>query len=817
MNERTARRATLRWLTAALVATLAACGGSGGGNGAVWTPVQNSTPADPGQIPMPLAAIQIRTTSNRADLVSGGDVTLEVVLPSGAQASTLKVAVGGRDVSDAFATAADGRITGYVSGLVDGENVVSASASGARAASLAVTNHPRGGPVLSGPQITPFFCATPQPQAATSSTPATAPSGLGTVAVDAQCNIATEFKLYYKSTAANCALGLPDPFPAVNFAATTPPALPAPNSNNCFKPYDPAAPRPGDLATTTTNAGATVPFIVRVERGTLNRGIYDIATLFDPTRDWTARSPQPQWSGKVYYPFGADTGQPRRQVRPATNWPTGADVIGRGYLWVANSMTDSGANSNRLVMAETVMMMKEHIAETYGPIRYTIATGCSGGAINSNVANSLAPGLLDGVIVTCTFPDQETTGIEVSDCAWLVEAYAKPAWSALMAGLTPAQIDARKGAINGHPDASACNAWFNAFGGVSKPGIYTTRFVDASGNIATGASTNNCQLPASLVYSPTSNPTGARCSGWDWSASIFGKTADGSRALITRDNEGVQYGLSALLSGAISAEEFVTINEIVGGSNGDYEAQPARSVADSGALGIAYRSGLVASGRQMAGTAMIDLRGYDDSSMPTPGGASSAYPVHHIWRSFSMRERLDKSQGDHGNHVMWRFGRNGLSPSPALQREALDTLDAWLAAVGADTGSAPLAAKVRSHKPAGASDFCLLSSDATQSTRITDMAVCEQDPFLKPSRSPRQVAGGPLAEDILKCALKPMDITRYHGLLTASQQARLAAVFPNGVCDWTRPGIGQQDAISPAFVSREGLRALPPAPASRTN
>mgnify|MGYP003694656265 CR=1 FL=1 len=36
-------------------------------------------------------------------------------------------------------------------------------------------------------------------------------------------------------------------------------------------------------------AGVTVPYIVRVERGTLNRGIYDIAVLFDPTKPaWTA-------------------------------------------------------------------------------------------------------------------------------------------------------------------------------------------------------------------------------------------------------------------------------------------------------------------------------------------------------------------------------------------------------------------------------------------------------------------------------------------------------------------------------------------------
>src|SRR4030095_3141155 len=32
---------------------------------------------------------------------------------------------------------------------------------------------------------------------------------------------------------------------------------------------------------------------------------------------------------------------------------------------------------------------------------------------------------------------------------------------------------------------------------------------------------------------------------------------------------------------------------------------------------------------------------------------------------------------------------------------------------------------------------------------------------------------------------------------TAAQQARLSAVFPNGVCDWGKPGIGQQNATAP--------------------
>src|SRR4029450_13305948 len=95
-------------------------------------------------------------------------------------------------------------------------------------------------------------------------------SGVPTFALDAQCNIATEYKLFYRTTTAGCSSALPDPSP--------PAAQP---TNNCFKPYT-VGTTPADLATTTTTHGMTVPYIVRVERGTMNRGIYDIVVLFDP-------------------------------------------------------------------------------------------------------------------------------------------------------------------------------------------------------------------------------------------------------------------------------------------------------------------------------------------------------------------------------------------------------------------------------------------------------------------------------------------------------------------------------------------------------
>jgi hypothetical protein len=781
--------------------------------------------------------LEIVTLSNRADLMSGGDALVEVRVPKDVSLSRVKVKLNGTDITSSFtANAAARTLRGLVSGLVEGRNDLVADPDGkghSKEARLTITNHPIGGPVLSGPQITPYFCATPTFQAVNGLDPARNFSGLSTAAVDAQCNIATEHKLYYRTTTTPCTFAIPDPTPNVtNFLATTAPAAPA--AGTCFKPYDPAAPAPADLATTTTDHGVTVPYIVRVERGTMNRGIYDLAVLFNPAQPWTSgAAPQAQWNGKILYQFGAATGQPRRQARSTSVW-TNDLALARGYLVAQNSMTDSSLNSNRVSMSETVMMMKEHVGDRYGPVKFTMGSGCSGGSINSNMNASIMPGNLDGITISCAFPDSETTGIEVGECVLLAEAYNQAPWTALQAGLTQAQINAKKAAINGHPDQTGCHGWYNSFGSNAKVGNYVQRFVlnSASGLVGTiptpdprSQPTNNCQLPLDAVYDPVANPNGPRCHAWDWAASIFGRTpndlsADATdlRARETRDNVGVQYGLKAMLSGAISAEEFVALNEIVGGFDKDSNFQAARTVADREALEIAYRGGIVMSGRQYAKTAVIDLRGWDDAGTSPP-----LIPIHYQWRTFSIRERLDREFGDHDNQVIWRFSTGLLPPASGpgseLPAEAFLMMDQWLTALKADTSHRRIEEKVRRAKPAAAVDFCIVpATDANPAGREFNLAACEsQVARYKVFSSPRQIAGGPLSENILKCQLKPLSPVDYLPVtFTSAQWTRLQAVFADGVCDWSERGVGQRRARAPRdYSDGPGGEPLPRAPTSR--
>lgn len=761
----------------------------------------------------------IQTLSNRADLVSGGSALVEVKLPARANPAKLKLDLDGIDVTSSVTTLASGRTIGVVTGLKNGVNNlrVTASDGSFRGAKLVITNHPIGGPVLLSAQTTPWICATPVPVAATSTTPASNASGLSTSATDAQCNIATETHLFYRTTTpamkvpndGGCSFVLPDPSPT---AANPHPTTPA---NSCFQPYVAGTTPSGSVASTTTTNNVTLPYIVRVERGTINRGIYDVAVLFDPNKPWTPTAPQPQWNGKVVYTFGASTGQPRLQFRSEQNWASDNE-LSRGFIVADNSLTDSLYNSNRILVNETLMMMKEHIVNTYGEIAFTMGNGCSGGSIQQNTVSSTYPGLLDGIQPSCDYPDSITTGMEVSDCVQLVNAYVTPEWTSLTGGLTTEQINAKKAAIEGHLDQVGCQSWNNSFGFNNKPGNYVRMLVDPTGKVAPDplGPRNNCLLPASMVYDPSTNPTGPRCGDPDLAAAVYGTTAGlapgSARALKTTDNVGVQYGLRALLAGAITAEEFVTINEKVGGSDADSNATAARASADLPALDIAYKSGIVASGKNLGKVAIIDWRGYDEQG------------IHYIWRSFSERARLDAEAGGHGNQVIWRYG-TGLLPKAesGITLQSLLTMDTWLSALNS---SAPKSwindqrtqAQVVAAKPPAAFDFCYLTSDTAFANKVTDQAQCDADPKLAAHSSPRQVAGGPLTENILKCQLKPLVFSDYTGVtFSSSQQARLQAVFPAGVCDFGKPGVGQQDPVSPqTYQAGPGGVPLPAPPQS---
>ncbi len=379
-------------------------------------------------------------------------------MPEDVDPDDVRVDVDGRDVTSAFALRADGTFSGLIDGLALGRNEVvarvtpknprSAKPPGRFSAHLTIKNHPASGPVFAGEQLQPWVCAQPVATPTVVTIPGTSltatvnsrVSGLEGAA-DASCSAPARYTYWYQ--------------PATRDTATC--TFTNTGATRCFEPYNLAVPpAPADIASFTNDRGDTVKSIVRVERGTINRGIYELATLYDPTVPNAPWAAQKGWNGKLFWIFGASSGVSRFQT------PTGATTVWnntalrRGFMVATSSLTDHGTNANDTLAAETMMMVKERVAETYGPIRYTMGAGCSGGSIMQLNIAAAYPGLLNGIQPNCTYPDTFTTAIEVMECGLLGARYfTTPNGSALST--------AQRNAINGHAGQGFCAAWNGAF------------------------------------------------------------------------------------------------------------------------------------------------------------------------------------------------------------------------------------------------------------------------------------------------------------------------------------------------------------------
>src|SRR4051812_49024188 len=144
--------------------------GWGGGVGRAMPDRANSQVAS-GKAELPPFNLEIRTLSNRADLLSDGDALVEVQVPKTVPLKKVTLTLNGVDVGDQFVVDEGSRtLRGVLTGMAPGGNTLVADANGNGNgrpwASLTLTNHPRGGPILLGSQTQPWICATPAPVAA---------------------------------------------------------------------------------------------------------------------------------------------------------------------------------------------------------------------------------------------------------------------------------------------------------------------------------------------------------------------------------------------------------------------------------------------------------------------------------------------------------------------------------------------------------------------------------------------------------------------------------------------------------------------------
>ncbi|UVH60004.1 DUF6351 family protein [Variovorax paradoxus] len=703
---------------------VAGCGGgSDGGSGFSFIPGASPPPAT--QTP---AAFQVKTLSSSPDMVSGGDSLIEITTPVGVALDKVRVSLNGKDVSsqvpvaDSTARVLRGLVTGLTtdaSSTTGSSNtlVVSNADNAAQRTETKLVNYPITGPILSGPHISPYECRTVQ-------------NGLGSP-LDADCSAATQVLWYYRTKA------------------------------NIFLPLtDPTGPRPADLVTTTTNDGATVPYIVRVESGTINRGVYRLAVLDNPTKDApTTWKPGAGWNKKLVVYFDCcGSAQYNQGVHPVETilGDVGHIQLSRGFAFMNSTELWNNQHANPHLQGETLMMLKEHVIEEFGAVpKWTVGFGGSGGAIQQYLIAQLYPGLLDGIQPIVSFP--ETLMPEVMECRLLNNVYKldTATWST-----------AKQNAVNGF-NTNTCTSWDLSFASIIK-----------------SDNTVGCGFlePANVsnVFNRTTNPTGIRCDLFQTNVNLLGKRAGTQEARRPLDNIGVQYGLAALNSGAISVTEFLDLNEKVGGYDGDGNVQAARSVADPDALKLTYAGGFKNSfkGPGLANIPIITQR----------GNADAVGDIHDTMQDLIIRARLQRANGRSDNQIIWTLG----SKSPVDYMSAsLDLINKWLDNMAADT-AAPSIDKVVRNKPAGANDACWDASGTRIDEAASTNPAASCNVVYPRFSTPRLVAGTPLVNDVLKCQLKPVNAADYSVTIAGADLARLQTIFPSGVCDWSKPGAGQE-------------------------
>ena len=714
------------------------------------------------QAKTPKPPLRIDVLSNRADLISAGDALVAISYGKRVRPADIRVKLGRADITSAFAVRENGRFEGLVTGLALGPNKLQALLASGRGATLTISNHPNGGPVFSGPQVKPWKCQA--------------------TAKDEQCNEPVKYAFRYMS------------------------------SDGTLKDYDAQNP-PSDVAQTTTDQGKTVPFIIRTETGYQDRDQYAISVLFDPAKPWTAWAPQAQWNHKLLITHGASCGIEHQSgsAPSTTNDTVAADgvtlassspttALGRGFATMSTALDNSGHNCNLVTQAESLVMAKERLVEQYGELRYTIGTGCSGGSLaQQHIANAY-PGIYQGILPQCSFPDAWSTGQQLASYNLLRRYLENPGAWAPGVEWDPVSI----GAVEGHP---------NHVNSIVFDSVYWTDL---------GVPDDGCAgVPAEQDYEAATNPGGVRCTLADYMINVFGprpeelwsapeKKAGHGFAGLPLGDVGVQYGLEALKKGQITPAQFVDLNAKVGGVDVDINHTPERSDATEPALRRAYLSGAINSTNNMKGVAIIDLRG------PDPGAFHDAY------RSWAIRARLEREEGHFPrNHVIW-FGHAPLIGDPSWTTEGLLAMDRWLAKVEADHRQLSLAQKVAEDRPEDIKDRCS-QIDGVEQVDVPGVGkVCELDQVQTKYGTPVTVAGESVATDTNRCRLKPLRATDYYPItFTGDQWQQLQKAFPTGVCDWSKPGVDQQGAI-PWQTYQDakgdviyGGKPLGPAPRSR--
>ena len=684
------------------------------------------------------ASLRIVTLSSaKPHLVSGGDVLVRVEADDTVRLTDVVVLLDDVDVTRQFRPDPKRHaLMGLVTELTDGDHTLAVRA-GRKEVRQELTSYPIAGPMISGPHEQPFHCQTEAFELVTG-------ESLGAPR-DERCSVETRVDYVYRSTDGEYK-ALPD------------------------------GTRPADLDTTTTTDGHTVPFIVRVQTGTVNRAVYESAMLHDPAEPspdpWTRSA---GWNGKLVYTHGGGCRGGWYQQGSRTGGVLRDGLLDRGYAVTSATLNVFGQNCNDLLASETHMMVKERFIESYGPPIFTIGTGGSGGSYQSHQTADNYPGVFDGIIVSSSFPDVTSATIFTLADARLLNHY----FTTTAPGLFTAE---QQRAVAG----------FGEVGSIPNLSRGAAR-IDPVFDQTVGAEEQGGEVSVSALeaerYHPIRNRGGVRATVYDHTVNVYGVDAQTGFAGRPLDNVGIQYGLGALNTRQITTEQFLDLNERIGGLDADANHVPARHVANERASRMALETGRILNGGGgLATTPVIDYRSYTDNR--------ENGDIHMKVHQYSTRARMVVANGHADNHVMVVQGRWGFTPERPDLGTLFDQMDSWLTRLVTDTSGDDTATKVVRARPTYLVDACWDNRDGGH-VKVAGEQTYDGEGLcndLYPAfPTTRHVAGAPLANNVVKCALKPISPDDYAVTLTADERVRLERSFPDGVCDWARDGMYSGD------------------------
>lgn len=613
-----------------------------------------------------------------------------------------------------------------------------------------------------------------------------------------------------------------------------------------FLPLPDPAQVPQDVAVVTLD-GRTLDFVVRLERGTINRFIYSIAMLapFPESLESPDRLDKRGWNGRLVYKFQGGVGIGYWQGKFALRKDEALhyDALSRGYAVAYSTGTRTGTHYNLRLAEETALMVKQHFVATYGEPLYTVGIGGSGGAVQQYVFGQNNPDIIDAGIPQLSYPDMITQTIYAADCELLERYFDGEHLKGLIDGGSRwSDWQARRLVEGLNTNATADTQPWNLSPFAPKPGL--SECINGWRGLLALAFNPAWTPPAYLegmakYRFPEAVIRAVKWSHWNELGNIYPQDEQGV-APNSWDNVGVQYGLRALVNGAITVREFLDLNACVGGwkhpramTRGNWPWNPdasmvtvdpwnkanmnlssrcqtgkpaPRTTGSVEAMNAAYLSGHVFMGRLEI--PLIDLRWYLEPILD----------MHHAQGSFSARARLLQGQSHADNQLIWVAECSNMDPV-ALKRDcafnptgmALDLIDRWMANITAHPERG-----VAGNKPPEAVDTCfrgdgeILYAGPDAWSGILDAAParpCAQ--AFPPFTTSRMEAGDGFDGRLFKCALKPVETALTDGTygkvkFGRKNVARLKAIFPAGVCDYSQPDVGLPEGWAPIFPLSAG-------------